>query len=60
MLKAVLPENSELETELVGSYHWHIKDWKELETKTFSPAFKIKGSPFEWYYKDKHVMGFIY
>lgn len=48
MLKTILPENSELETEQVGSFHWHIENWNELESKTFSPVFKIPGCPFDW------------
>ncbi|CAO0793297.1 unnamed protein product [Mucor circinelloides] len=45
MFKAILPENSELETEKLGSYHWHIKNWKALETKTHSPVFEVNGFP---------------
>lgn len=45
MFKAILPENSELETDSVGSFHWHIEDWKNLETKTHSPIFHVNGYP---------------
>lgn len=45
MFKAILPENTELETENVGSFHWYIEDWKALETKTHSPVFHVNGFP---------------
>ncbi|KAI8347676.1 hypothetical protein BD560DRAFT_493139 [Blakeslea trispora] len=45
MFKAIFPENSELETESEGSYRWHIKDWKSLETRSHSPVFYINGFP---------------
>ncbi|KAI7896456.1 uncharacterized protein EV154DRAFT_239233 [Mucor mucedo] len=45
MFKAILPKNNELETESVGSFHWHIEDWKALETKTHSPVFHVNGYP---------------
>lgn len=45
MFKSILPENSELETESIGSFHWHIEDWKSLETKTHSPVFHVNGYP---------------
>jgi ubiquitin carboxyl-terminal hydrolase 7 len=45
MLKAILPENNDLETDEVGSFHWHIQDWKSLEAKTHSPVFHVNGYP---------------
>ncbi|GAA5807685.1 hypothetical protein MFLAVUS_001059 [Mucor flavus] len=45
MFKAILPENSEFETDSVGSFHWNIQDWKSLETKTHSPVFHVNGYP---------------
>lgn len=47
MFKTTLPESNELETESVGSFHWHINNWKTLETKTHSPVFEVNGFP--WY-----------
>ncbi|KAI9264786.1 hypothetical protein BY458DRAFT_587512 [Sporodiniella umbellata] len=45
VFKTILPENSELETEETGIFHWHIKDWKSLEDKCHSPTFVVKGFP---------------
>ncbi|KAI8640264.1 hypothetical protein BD408DRAFT_348306 [Parasitella parasitica] len=41
----MLPESKDLETENVGSYHWHIKNWKSLEVKAHSPVFHVNGFP---------------
>lgn len=46
MIKLLVPENKELETEAVTSFHWHIDDWKNLETKCHSPPFELYG--YEW------------
>ncbi|KAI8330654.1 hypothetical protein EDC96DRAFT_452112 [Choanephora cucurbitarum] len=45
MFKSLFTEDSELEIEKEGSYHWHIKDWKSLETRSHSPVFYINGFP---------------
>ncbi|CAO3694083.1 unnamed protein product [Rhizopus stolonifer] len=45
IFQTVLPENSELETEETGVFHWSIQDWKGLEDKCHSPAFHVKGFP---------------
>lgn len=46
MIKSLMPESKDLETEAVTSFHWHIDDWKNLETKCHSPPFELQG--YEW------------
>ncbi|KAI7906203.1 uncharacterized protein BX663DRAFT_499233 [Cokeromyces recurvatus] len=45
VFKNILPENNDLETEVEGAYHWHIKDWKALKNKSHSPIFHLNGFP---------------
>lgn len=59
MINLLIPENKELETEAVTSFHWHIDDWKNLETKCHSPPFELQG--YEWYvYHSKRNLFLIF
>ena len=40
-----LPELPELETEDIQVFHWNIKDWKSLDTRSHGPVFKAGGYP---------------
>ncbi|SAM09673.1 hypothetical protein [Absidia glauca] len=37
----ILPELQDLEILDIGSSHWHIKDWKQLDNKCHGPILKV-------------------
>ncbi|CDH50856.1 cysteine proteinase [Lichtheimia corymbifera JMRC:FSU:9682] len=41
----LLPEISDLETEEVKVFHWHIEDWRALEPRCHGPEFTAGGFP---------------
>ncbi|KAI7858609.1 hypothetical protein BDC45DRAFT_498727 [Circinella umbellata] len=43
----LLPELPDLETEDIQVFHWNIKDWKSLETRSHGPVFKAGGYPWQ-------------
>ncbi|KAI8145421.1 hypothetical protein BJV82DRAFT_603604 [Fennellomyces sp. T-0311] len=43
----LLPEISDLETEDIQVFHWHIKDWKGLEARCHGPVFHAGGYPWQ-------------
>lgn len=47
IIPIMLPEIADLETEAVSCFHWHIQDWKSLESRCHSPTFELHG--FEWF-----------
>lgn len=41
----LLPEISDLETEEIKVFHWHIEDWRALEPRCHGPEFTVGGFP---------------
>ncbi|KAI9319606.1 hypothetical protein BX666DRAFT_1914369 [Dichotomocladium elegans] len=41
----LLSEHSDIETEDIQVFHWHITDWKGLASRTNSPEFQAGGYP---------------